>query len=77
MKLKKYLILPFLLLCYALIMAWIGRANLFNPDTRLTYILSLVFEAIVLVGLTIFLKKRSELRRRRLDEEKKLSSGSD
>lgn len=50
---------------YALVMAYIGRETFYNPATRLTYLLKIGGEALVLVALYFFLKRRDGLRKRK------------
>lgn len=62
---NSHIVIPIVLFIYACIMAWIGRANLYNPSTRTTYLISIAIEIIVLIGIYFFLKRRNELRNKR------------
>lgn len=62
---KSHIVITSVLFAYACIMAWIGRANLYNPAQRTTYLISIGVEIVVLVGVFFFLKKRNELRDKR------------
>lgn len=46
-------------------MAFMGRDRFFNPDTRLTYVLSVAGEVLVLTALYFFLRRRDRLRRKK------------
>lgn len=65
MKRKSHIVIPAALFCYAVIMAWIGRANLYNPAQRTTYLISIGAELVILAALYFFLKKRNEIRDKR------------
>jgi phosphotransferase system glucose/maltose/N-acetylglucosamine-specific IIC component len=64
-KSRSHLVLPPALLVYAGIMAYVGRSNLQNPSTRLTYIISILVEIGVIIALYFFLKRRNKLRSER------------
>lgn len=70
---KRYQVIPLVLAIYAIIMAVLGRENFINPATRLTSILILVGEALILIGLYYFMRKRDILR----DERRKRESQTD
>ncbi len=67
-RFKSYIVLPVVLLIYAVIMAYIGRANYYDPEYRTTYLLSIGIEVLILTGLFFFLRKRYKLRQRRKDD---------
>lgn len=67
---KPYIVLPAVLAVYAVVMAYMGRANYFDPEQRASYLISLAVEAVILVGLFFFLRKRHALRQRRKDDTK-------
>lgn len=67
-KIKPYIVLPVVLLIYAVIMAYMGRENYFDPEQRTTYLASIGAEVVILVGLFFFLRKRYRLRQRRKDD---------
>lgn len=71
-KIKPYIVLPIVLLIYAVIMAYIGRENYFDPEQRTSYLASIGVEVVILVGLFFFLRKRYQLRQRRKDDTDKL-----
>ena len=77
MRDKLYIILPSVLAIYAIVMAWIGRSQLFDPSTRITYRVSVAVEVLVLVLLYFFLKKRGRLRRERMEDLKKQKEKKD
>lgn len=62
---KRYQVIPLVIGVYALVMAYIGREAFYNPATRPTYLLTIAGEALVLVGLYFFLRKRDRMRRRK------------
>lgn len=62
---KRYQIIPLVIGIYALVMAYIGRETFYDPATRLTYLLKIGGEALVLVALYFFLKRRDGLRKRK------------
>ncbi len=62
---KRYQIIPLVIGIYALVMAYIGREMFYNSATRLTYLLTIGGEALVLVALYFFLKRRDRLRKRK------------
>jgi hypothetical protein len=64
-KLHRYQVLPIAIAIYATAMAWIGRGALFNPNARLTYILSVLAEIIIIILLYFFLRKRDKIRRKK------------
>lgn len=70
---KRYQVIPLVLAIYAIIMAVLGRENFINPATRLTSILILVGEALILIGLYYFMHKRDRQR----DERRKRESQTD
>lgn len=63
-----YIWLPIILTVYMGIMAYIGRESLRNPSSRITYIVSLVVEAIIIIVLYFILKRREKLRQERLND---------
>lgn len=65
---KKYLLLPGMLLVYAIAMALIFRDTLTVHHDYLRYFGTIVAELIVIVLLTIFLKKRNKLRSEREED---------
>lgn len=67
-RFKPYIVLPVVLLIYAVVMAYIGRENYFDPQQRTTYLVSIGVEVVILVGLFFFLRRRYELRQRRKDD---------
>lgn len=71
---KRHAILPIVIGIYAAVMAYMGRAQFFNPSTRNTYLLTVIIEALVIIGLYFFLRRRDRLRRERRDRES--SAGS-
>ncbi len=45
-------------------MAYMGRERFFNPGTRTIYILTVAGEAIVLIALYFFLRRRDRFRKK-------------
>ena len=62
---KRYQIIPLVIGISALVMASLGRDTFSNPATRLTYLLKIGGEALVLVALYFFLKRRDGMRKRK------------
>lgn len=62
---KKYVWLPLVLAIYAAFMAWFNRETVTVHHEYTQYFSTLAVEAVVLVLLAIFLKKRDTLRRQR------------
>ena len=64
----KSIVIPVCLFIYMCIMAYVGKDRFYNPDTRLTYILSLVFELLIVIVLFFVMRRRDRLRKEREDD---------
>lgn len=62
---KKYVWLPLLIAVYAGCMAWFNRDAVTVRHEYASYYSTIAMEVIILIALSIFLKKRDELRRKR------------
>lgn len=61
---KKYVWLPLVLAIYAACMAWFNRETVTVHHEYTQYFVTLALEAVVLVLLAVFLKKRDTLRQK-------------
>lgn len=76
----KHIWLPGILLLYFVIMAWIERENFLIPERRTTFVISVLFEITIIIGLFFALRKKARLQKNRENLDKtirKLSEPTD
>lgn len=69
-RIPRHVILPVVILIYAVVMAWTNREGFISPASRPTYIMISVIEILAIIALFFFLRKKAELKRRREESEK-------
>jgi len=69
----KHIWLPGILLLYFTVMAWMQRENFIIPERRTTFIISVIFEITIIVGLFFALRKKARLQKNRENLDKTLT----
>lgn len=70
---KKYIWVPTVLAIYAAVMALCNLDALDTPEGTRNFIFTLIVEAVILVLVSLFLKKRDEYKTRREALDRKIS----
>lgn len=76
MKIKRWNLIAILLTVWALICAWLGRDDFFNPDRRLRFIIIFALEIACIIGVRTFIKRKHQMQEQREERERRLNDNS-